>query len=97
MIYIVAFGCGLKCPHKIHLSTQCPVCLLPPVLLIDSTEYSQSITIYLEYDDWNFSGSSKCIGISLGFGFFLHSGVKYAYNFLSNFGLDDEKSQSDKE
>ena len=23
MIYIVAFGGGLKCPHKIHLNTQC--------------------------------------------------------------------------
>ena len=23
MIYIVAFGGGLKCPHKIHLKTQC--------------------------------------------------------------------------
>ena len=22
MIYIVAFGVGLKCPHKIHLNTQ---------------------------------------------------------------------------
>ena len=27
MIYIVAFGVGLKCPHKIHLNTQCPLCL----------------------------------------------------------------------
>ena len=24
MIYIVAFGVGLKCPCKIHLNTQCP-------------------------------------------------------------------------
>ena len=24
MIYIVAFGGGLKCPRKIHLNTQCP-------------------------------------------------------------------------
>ena len=24
MIYIVAFGVGLKCPRKIHLNTQCP-------------------------------------------------------------------------
>ena len=24
MIYIVAFGVGLKCTRKIHLSTQCP-------------------------------------------------------------------------
>ena len=23
MIYIVAFGVGLKCPRKIHLNTQC--------------------------------------------------------------------------
>ena len=23
MIHIVAFGCGLKCPHKIFLYTQC--------------------------------------------------------------------------
>ena len=23
MIYIVAFGIGIKCPHKIHLNTQC--------------------------------------------------------------------------
>ena len=23
MIYIVAFGVDLKCPHKIHLNTQC--------------------------------------------------------------------------
>jgi hypothetical protein len=29
MIYIVAFGVGLKCPLKIHLNTQCPP---PPVL-----------------------------------------------------------------
>ena len=28
MIYIVAFGVGLKCLHKIHLKTQCP----PPFL-----------------------------------------------------------------
>ena len=35
--------------------------------------------------------------ISLGIGFILQSGVKSAYNYLSNFGLDDEKSQSDKE
>ena len=27
MIYIFALGVGLKCPHKIHLNTQCP----PPV------------------------------------------------------------------
>ena len=25
MIYIVAFGGGLKCPRKIHLNTQFPV------------------------------------------------------------------------
>ena len=24
MIYIVALGVGFKCPHKIHLYTQCP-------------------------------------------------------------------------
>ena len=24
MLYIFAFGCGLKCPHKIHLNIQCP-------------------------------------------------------------------------
>ena len=24
MIYIVALGAGLKCPHKIHLNTQSP-------------------------------------------------------------------------
>ena len=24
MIYIVAFGVGLRCPRKIHLNTQCP-------------------------------------------------------------------------
>ena len=24
MIYIVAFGVGLKCSHKIHLNTKCP-------------------------------------------------------------------------
>ena len=24
MIYIVALGIGFKCPHKIHLNTQCP-------------------------------------------------------------------------
>ena len=24
MIYIAAFGVGLKCLHKIHLNTQCP-------------------------------------------------------------------------
>ena len=24
MIYIVALGSGFKCPHKIHLNTQCP-------------------------------------------------------------------------
>ena len=28
MIYIVAFGGGLKCQRKIHLNTQCP----PPLL-----------------------------------------------------------------
>ena len=28
IIYIVAFGVGSKCPHKIHLNTQCP----PPPL-----------------------------------------------------------------
>ena len=24
MIHIVALGVGLKCPHKMHLNTQCP-------------------------------------------------------------------------
>ena len=24
LIYIVALGVGFKCPHKIHLNTQCP-------------------------------------------------------------------------
>ena len=28
MIYIVALGVGLKCPRKIHLSTQCPIRVL---------------------------------------------------------------------
>ena len=26
MIYTVAFGGDLKCPGKIHLNTQCPLC-----------------------------------------------------------------------
>ena len=30
MIYIVAFGGGLKCPRKIHLNTQCLSLPLPP-------------------------------------------------------------------
>ena len=25
MIYIVALGVGFKCPHKVHLNTQCPL------------------------------------------------------------------------
>ena len=28
MIYVVAFGVGLKCPRKIHLNTQCPPVLM---------------------------------------------------------------------
>ena len=31
MIYIVSLGVGLKCPHKIHLNTQClpsPICII---------------------------------------------------------------------
>ena len=27
MIYVVAFGVGLKCPHQMHWNTQCP----PPI------------------------------------------------------------------
>ena len=36
MIYIVAFGVGFKCPHKIHLNTQCPCSIefLPARLII---------------------------------------------------------------
>ena len=34
MIYIVALGSGFKCPHKIHLNTQCP---LPPLFLSPGT------------------------------------------------------------
>ena len=30
MIYIVAFGVGLKCPNKIHLNTQCEGAMAPP-------------------------------------------------------------------
>ena len=29
MIYIVAFGGGLKCQRKVHLNTQCPPYKLP--------------------------------------------------------------------
>jgi hypothetical protein len=30
MIYIVAFGVGLKCPRKIHLNTQCGGAMATP-------------------------------------------------------------------
>ena len=31
MIYIITFGGGFKCPHKIHLNKQCPPILVDPI------------------------------------------------------------------
>ena len=41
MIYIVAFGVGLKCPHKIHLNTQCPP---PPIKAAGKCEQEHAPT-----------------------------------------------------
>ena len=53
MIYIVAFGVGLKCPHKIHLNTQCP----PPYFVFSKnaiTILSSVRSISSEVLDWAF-------------------------------------------
>ena len=51
MIYIVAFGVGLKCPSKIHLNTQCGggVDSSPPPWFLAS-EASESLVLNMTFD-----------------------------------------------
>ena len=42
MIDIVALGVDLKCPHKIHLNTQCP----PPLGLLDLPKALHILVIF---------------------------------------------------
>ena len=64
MIYIVAFGVGLKCPRKIHLNKQC-VCggeggeLLSNLFDFAGSPYGKGNIFYHEYLDGSQITSSK--------------------------------------
>ena len=49
MIYIVAFGGGLKCLRKIHLKTQCP----HPQSLVTAVITLVSITLFWSCNTFN--------------------------------------------
>ena len=60
MIYIVAFGVGLKCPRKIHLNKQCGLGgLLSNLFDFAGSPYGKGNIFYHEYLDGSQITSSK--------------------------------------
>ena len=50
MIYIVAFGVGLKCPRKIHLNTQCPPLSIAVVVYGRPLRFPTGMYIMAKFD-----------------------------------------------
>ena len=55
IIYIVAFGVGSKCPHKIHLNTQCPREPFIDVVFECPPSFEERKSIYFDFFSRNFT------------------------------------------